>query len=50
LKQLDAKGIDGVKKIVYNWFETIRKIMFLTGSSSLKEIRRNKIIRKELLY
>ena len=50
LKQLDAKGIDGVKKLVYNWFETIRKIMFLTGSSSLKEIRRNKIIRKELLY
>jgi len=50
LKQLDVKGIDGVKKLVYNWFETIRKIMFLTGSSSLKEIRKNKLFRKELLY
>ena len=50
LKQLDTKGVEGVKKLVYNWFETIRKIMFLTGSSSLKEIRRNKLFRKELLY
>jgi isopentenyl-diphosphate delta-isomerase len=50
LKQLDAKGIDGVKKLVYNWFETIRKIMFLTGSKSLKELRKKILLRKELLY
>jgi isopentenyl-diphosphate delta-isomerase len=50
LKQLDAEGVEGVKKLVYNWFETIRKIMFLTGSSSLKDIRKNKLFRKELLY
>ncbi len=50
LKQLDANGVKGVKKLIYNWFETIRKIMFLTGSSSLKEIRKNKLFRKEQLY
>ena len=50
LKQLDAKGVDGVKNLVYDWFDTIKKIMFLTGSKSLKELRKNKLVRKELLY
>jgi len=50
LKQLDSNGVEGVKKIVFDWFETVRKIMFLTGSNSLKELRKNKLLRKELLY
>jgi len=50
LKQLDVKGVEGVKNLVYDWFETVRKIMFLTGSNSLKELRKNKLLRKELLY
>jgi isopentenyl-diphosphate delta-isomerase len=50
LKQLDAKGVDGVKNLVYDWFETIKKIMFLTGSKSLKDLRKNRLVRKELLY
>jgi len=50
LKQLDSKGIDGVKKTIADWFEIIRKIMFLTGSSSMKELRKNKLIRKENIY
>ena len=50
LKELDTSGVDGVKNMITGWFETIRKIMFLTGSKSLKELRKNKIIRRELLY
>ncbi|MGB5288760.1 MAG: alpha-hydroxy-acid oxidizing protein [Ignavibacteriaceae bacterium] len=50
LKELDANGIDGVKTLVTSWFETIKKIMFLTGSKSLKDFKKNKLIRKELLY
>jgi isopentenyl-diphosphate delta-isomerase len=50
LKELDTSGVDGVKNLIAGWFETIRKIMFLTGSKSLKELRKNKIIKRELLY
>lgn len=50
LKILDSSGVDGIKKLIIDWFETIRKIMFLTGSNSLKEFKKNKILRKELLY
>lgn len=50
LRELDANGVHGVKNLVMSWFDTIRKIMFLTGSNSLKELRKNKLIRKELLY
>ncbi len=50
LKQLDENGVEGVKSLVCDWFETIKKIMFLTGSKSLKELRKNKLVRKEILY
>jgi isopentenyl-diphosphate Delta-isomerase len=50
LKELDTSGVDGVKNLITGWFETIRKIMFLTGSKSLNELRKNKIMRRELLY
>ena len=50
LKQLDENGVEGVKSLVCDWFETIKKIMFLTGSKSLKDLRKNKLVRKELIY
>lgn len=50
LKSLDVNGTEGVKNLVHNWFDTIRKIMFLTGSVSLKDLRKKKLIRKDLLY
>jgi len=50
LKQLDSNGIDGVKNLVSDWFDMIRKIMFLTGSDTIKELRKNKLIRKEIFY
>lgn len=50
LKQLDLNGVDGVKNLITDWFETIKKIMFLTGSNSLNELRKKKLIRREILY
>ncbi len=50
LKTLDSSGVDGIKNLITDWFETLKKIMFLTGSKTLKEFRKNKILRRELLY
>ena len=50
LKQLDLAGVNGVVELVTSWFNFIKKIMFLTGSQTLNEFRKNKIIRKEILY
>jgi len=50
LKELNSSGIGGVNKLVLDWFETIKKIMYLTGSKSLQELKKNKIFKKEFLY
>jgi isopentenyl-diphosphate delta-isomerase len=50
LKELDKTGIDGTKVLIKSWFEVIKKIMFLTGSQNLKEFRKKKILRKEVLF
>jgi len=50
LQQLDKNGTEGVVTIIREWFDTLKKIMYLTGSSGLKEFRKDKIIRKEDLY
>ena len=50
LKELDSNGIDGVKNLIGDWFESIKKIMFLTGSKSLNDLRKNKLLRRELIY
>ncbi|MDR3625193.1 MAG: type 2 isopentenyl-diphosphate Delta-isomerase [Ignavibacteriaceae bacterium] len=50
LQELNKSGIEGVVKLIENWFETVKKIMFLTGSGSVSELNTNKIIRKEKYY
>lgn len=50
LIELNAKGVDGVVKLITDWFSTIKSIMFLTGSDSIKQFQKNKIIRREFLY
>lgn len=47
LQELDKKGTDGVIDLIENWFEVLKKVMFLTGSSSLKQLRDKKLIKKE---
>jgi len=50
LLELQNNGIDGTQKLITSWFDNIKKIMYLTGSKSLKALRKNKIMRKDLLY
>ncbi len=50
LHELNKAGSEGVQKLIKDWFEIVRKIMFLTGSSSINELKNNKLIRKEKLY
>jgi isopentenyl-diphosphate Delta-isomerase len=50
LKELDSSGVEGVKKMVSDWFEIIKMIMFLTGSQTVNELAKNKILKRELLY
>ena len=49
LKELDKSGVDGVINLIQEWFDILCKIMFLTGSDSLKDLRKNKIIKKQSL-
>ncbi len=50
LQTLDNSGTTGVINLIKNWFETLKKIMFLTGSNNLSEFKAEKIIKKENLY
>jgi isopentenyl-diphosphate delta-isomerase len=50
LQVLDKKGIEGASNYIQQVFDEISKIMYLTGSSSLKELRKNKLIRREVLF
>ncbi len=36
----------GVEILIKEWFDYVKKIMYLTGSSSLEELRKNKIIKR----
>jgi isopentenyl-diphosphate Delta-isomerase len=50
LQELNKNDTEGVVGLINGWFNTIRKIMYLTGSGSLQEFRKNKIVEKENLY
>jgi len=50
LKSLDQSGVEGVIKLIENWFTGIKKIMYLTGSTNIVEIQQNKILRKKELF
>lgn len=50
LQIFDKQKITGVKNLIESWFNQIRSIMFLTGSNTIKELQKNKIILKEKLH
>jgi isopentenyl-diphosphate delta-isomerase len=50
LQTLDNTGSEGVGKLVRDWFDIIRKIMFLTGSATLKDFKKNKLLLKDKLH
>lgn len=50
LQELEKRDIEGVKKLILDWFGTVKQVMFLTGSRTLAEFRKNKLIRIEEIY
>ena len=50
LKTVETSGSTGVIDLINSWVIGIKKIMFLTGSNTLEELRNEKIIRVEHLY
>lgn len=49
LKKLNDDGSKGVVNMLKDWFDTLRKVMVLTNSKNLKELK-GKIYRKEELF
>lgn len=50
LQTLDKSGVDGTLNKIKEIFNDICKVMYLTGSQNLKELRNKKLIKRELLY
>ncbi|MDP2303013.1 MAG: type 2 isopentenyl-diphosphate Delta-isomerase [Ignavibacteria bacterium] len=50
LKTLNSNGDEGVATLIKHWFEIVKKIMFLTGSHSLDELNRRKLVRSKELF
>ncbi|MCX6150272.1 MAG: type 2 isopentenyl-diphosphate Delta-isomerase [Ignavibacteriales bacterium] len=50
LQELDKNNIEGVEKLIAGWFDTVKKIMFLTGCSTVDQFKKQKLIKKEELY
>ena len=50
LQTLMKDGEDAVQYLIVNWFEHLKKVMFLTGSKYLNELKKDKLIKKEELF
>ena len=50
LQTLIKNDEDVVEKLIVNWFEHLKKIMFLTGSKNLNQLKKNKLIKKKELF
>lgn len=50
LQTLIKDGENAVKNLILSWFDNLKKIMFLTGSQNLDELKLNKVIKKEKLF
>lgn len=51
LQTLEKSGIEGVVDLITGWFDTIKKIMYLTGSANMNEFHnKNNLIIKDDLF
>ncbi len=50
LQTLINKGEQSVKELILDWFKYLKRVMFLTGSKNLNELKKNKLIKKEELF
>lgn len=47
LQQIENSGVDRTISFIKNLFEEVKKIMFLTGSKSVKDLQKGKLIKKD---
>jgi isopentenyl-diphosphate Delta-isomerase len=50
LQHLYKSGTGGVVNLINDWFDTVKKIMFLTGSQNLSDLKKSKLILKKDIY
>ena len=50
LKEVVENGSEGVVNLVNNWFDDVKKAMYLTGSQDLDTFSKSKLIKKEELF
>jgi len=50
LRELDKNSVEGVVKLIHSWFETVKKIMFLTGCENIGRLNKLGLKRKEDLF
>ena len=50
LQKIMKNGENSVIKLILDWFEYLKRVMFLTGSSDLKQLKQNKLILKEKMF
>ncbi len=50
LQELEKNKIEGVKNLIIDWFETLKRIMFLTGKQNLSDFKNSKLIIREEFY
>jgi isopentenyl-diphosphate delta-isomerase len=50
LVEVNSNGVKGVIDLIESWFVKVKKIMYLTGSPDIKNLKKKKLIRKTELY
>lgn len=50
LQQVMNHDVDGVIKLINSWFETVKHVMFLTGSRNIRQLKNVRLIRKSEFY
>lgn len=50
LQTLMKQNDEAVSNLILSWFDYLKKVMFLTGSKNINELKNKKIIKKEELY
>lgn len=48
--ELSKNGTDGVIKLIKTWFEDVKKIQFLTGTTNIDELKKVKLLNKSELF
>lgn len=50
LLEVNYNGVEGVVKLIINWFGSVKKIMYLTNSNNIENFKKKKLIRKPELF